>query len=707
MATEKSAHQSIAADGCAAQFGIGCAFYVVLAVLAFLAFKDDTAASVVAYATMLGFPVVFIRFIAPGFFARTQWYFWLAVFAVSGVLGYFKPVKSGDGGKGRPEAVASAPAGTKAAEAKAGQGGGAPVAVPSGVKVTPAPEKRPSIEEALAGFDGLIGLASVKEEVRKLAGYIQVSQQRQAKGLKVAPISYHCVFTGNPGTGKTTVARIMANVYNALGLLEKGHFVETDASGLIGSHVGETAKKTNELIDAALGGVLFIDEAYMLAGKGASSYGHEAVATLLKRMEDERGRLIVILAGYTGEMREMLKLNPGLESRFNRYIDFPDYTDKELSDIFRMLCRKNEYRLSPGLEEKLEPAMKQWTRHRDKFFGNGRFVRNLFEKAVERQAQRLAKAGGTPGAEELATLLPEDLGIGVRDDTGRPSYEEAIQELDGLIGLGPVKAEVKKLAAMSKINQEREALGEKTNELSYHCIFVGNPGTGKTTVARIIAKIYHSLGILKKGHLVEVDRSGLVAEYVGQTAIKTNRVIDSALDGVLFIDEAYTLAGGKNDYGQEAIATLLKRMEDERGRLVVILAGYPADMQRFLESNPGLTSRFSRRIVFPDYTAKELGAMFRLYARKGHYQLDAELEKWLDPAIANATRNRNKHFGNGRWVRNYFERTLERQALRLAETSGHTKEQLRTLTLQDAGITLRKKAPAESQKAPTEPQKKP
>ena len=267
--------------------------------------------------------------------------------------------------------------------------------------------------------------------------------------------------------------------------------------------------------------------------------------------------------------------------------------------------------------------------------------------------------------------------------------EEALAELDQLIGLKEVKAEVHKLADFCKIAQEREEAGLKVAELSYHCVFVGNPGTGKTTVARSIAKVYHALGILKKGHLVETDRSGLVAEYVGQTAIKTNKLIDEALDGVLFIDEAYTLVNGsQNDYGHEAIATLLKRMEDDRARLVVILAGYPDDMKRFMESNPGLTSRFSRVIHFPDYTADELADLFRFYAKRNHYELSPDVEKYLNNAIANSTKNRDRNFGNGRWVRNLFEKALERQAIRLAETTGHTEQELRTLELKDVGITV-------------------
>lgn len=292
-------------------------------------------------------------------------------------------------------------------------------------------------------------------------------------------------------------------------------------------------------------------------------------------------------------------------------------------------------------------------------------------------------------AESLGEVPP---GVSFTPPPGASNtVEAALAELNELIGLKEVKAEVEKFVKIVQVNKLREEQGLKVPKISYHMVFTGNPGTGKTTVARIMAKIYHALGIVKKGHLVETDRGGLIAEYVGQTAVKTGKVIDFALDGVLFIDEAYAITegDGKQGYGSECVATLLKRMEDNRDRLVVIVAGYTDEMKRFIDTNPGLESRFNRYIHFPDYTAAELADIFRMRAKSAQYELSADVEHWIVPYIGLMTKNRDKKFGNGRWVRNLFEKSIERQAMRLAEVDNPTREQLMTITMKDVGISLK------------------
>ena len=275
-----------------------------------------------------------------------------------------------------------------------------------------------------------------------------------------------------------------------------------------------------------------------------------------------------------------------------------------------------------------------------------------------------------------------------------PLEGDPYQELDDLIGLGSVKTEVRSLANFVKLQKEREAKGLKTAKVSYHLVFYGSPGTGKTTVARIVGRIYKDLGVLKKGHTVETDRAGLCGQYVGQTGPKTDSVIAKALDGVLFIDEAYSLVpegGAGNDYGQEAISTILKRMEDYRDRLVVIVAGYKNEMQRFIDSNPGLQSRFNRYIDFPDYSSGELAEIFKMYMKKNQYTLARDAEEYLKERFEYAVAHKDRNFGNARYARNVFEKTIQAQANRLAGESNLDKDKLTELTVDDlkAGFASR------------------
>ncbi len=317
---------------------------------------------------------------------------------------------------------------------------------------------------------------------------------------------------------------------------------------------------------------------------------------------------------------------------------------------------------------------------------------NEYEKAYRKKMLRIATViananGNVSPAENEWLDSIKNMNENNTTANEKNKTENPEEELNSMIGLSSVKSEINTLCNFVIMKKKREEQGLKSPNISYHCVFTGNPGTGKTTVARLLAGIYKDLGVLKKGHLVETDRSGLVAEYVGQTAVKTNRIIDSALDGVLFIDEAYTLAnGGTNDYGPEAIATLLKRMEDNRDRLVVILAGYTNEIETFINSNPGLRSRFNRYIHFDDYTAEELYDIFYLQIRKSEYTLTEEASQYLKERLAEVVANKPKDFGNARYVRNLFEKAIEAQANRLASTSELSKDNLIQITKADLAV---------------------
>ncbi len=520
-------------------------------------------------------------------------------------------------------------------------------------------------DQALADLDAMVGLAPVKKEVSKLLASLKVEKKRRDQDLPVSATSRHMVFTGPPGVGKTQVARAMGEIYRSLNVLRKGHLVETDRAGLVAGWVGQTAPQTLEVCKSALDGILFIDEAYTLAANpgAGSDFGREAIDTLLKFMEDNRDRIVVIVAGYPDEMHHFISSNPGLASRFTKTVEFPSYDMEELCAILRSMAKSQSYELPDGLEGALGPWIER--ERMGESWGNARSMRTLLEKAREAQAVRLSQ---DPEG-QLTKIEIEDLMAAIDAPPPARSAEQALADLDAMVGLAPVKKEVSKLLASLKVEKKRREQGLQVSATSRHMVFTGPPGVGKTQVARVMGEIYRSLGVLSRGHLVETDRGGLVAGYVGQTAIKTLEVCKSALDGILFIDEAYALAsatgGVGHDFGREAIDTLLKFMEDNRDRLVVIAAGYPDQMETFIAANPGLASRFTKTVDFPAYSTNDLCAILRSMAKSQSFELPGQLEAKLKPWIER--RRTGKNWGNAREMRTLLEKAREAQAMRLAD----------------------------------------
>jgi len=563
-----------------------------------------------------------------------------------------------------------------------------------------------TVEEAMAELDEMVGLTAVKDQVRSIAASIEAARRRAIAGIGADKPMQHFVFLGPPGTGKTAVARIVAKIFYAFGLLEAPTVVEAQRSDLVGEYLGATAIKTNELIDSALGAVLFIDEAYSLVNEGdgqGDRFGNEAVQALLKRAEDDRDRLVIILAGYERQMEAFLTSNPGLTSRFAIRIKFGGYSPAELLELSDLLVARRGEAVDPQARSVLWRMFEDVGRRRiGDDLGNGRFVRSLLERAGQARDVRVMAGESEPTAQDLITLRSGDLEHAYAELTSRyrgydetPTLDSALAELDALVGLAPVKRQVHEIAAQLRVARLRDAHGLASQPPARHFVFTGPPGTGKTTVARILARIFAALGLLVRPGVVEAHRADLVGDHLGSTAIKTNKLVDSALGGVLFIDEAYSLYNdgysGGDAFGAEAVATLLKRAEDDRDRLVIVLAGYTDDMARFLRTNPGLASRFSVRIAFPSYGPDELVQIATIFARQAGDSFDADAIPVLTEILIQACeRGRIDELGNGRFARSLFERACAARDLRVARLGEHASAaELTTISAADLTTAYR------------------
>ena len=519
-----------------------------------------------------------------------------------------------------------------------------------------------NIGESEEKLNKLIGLNGIKESIKKIKAYALAN--KDSKDLNI-----HMCFLGNPGSGKTEVARYIASILYENKILPTNKVIEVDRSGLVSQYFGATAEKTSGVISRAMGGVLFIDEAYALANnpdESRTDYGKEAIDTLVKAMEDYRGKFCVILAGYKNETLQMLSANPGFKSRIQFILDFPNYSREELKSITELMLANRQYTIGDAAMSRILDITD--IKRKEPNFANAREIRNILDQVI--MCQNMRCAGTTDN--ELGIV---DVNKYIRDaKINLPTFGSGTEkklmsgedELDALIGLASVKRMIKKIKAYAKRNKDEEGF-------NIHMCFYGNPGTGKTEVARILSRILYDAGVLEEAKLVETDAHGLLGKYVGETAPKTKAKINEAMGGVLFIDEAYSLmgsaaaAGAVTNYGEEAIAVLLKEMEDKRGRFCVILAGYKDEMKSMLSANPGFESRIQFTLDFPDYSREELKEIAKAFLAKKKYEIEeSALERLLD--VSEYYRSR-PNFANARTVRNILEQVLMNQNLRTEDTA--------------------------------------
>lgn len=537
----------------------------------------------------------------------------------------------------------------------------------------PGKEFKPkTFDEVIAEFDKFVGVDEIKDALKKIATTVERKRKERKEGDDKPLLKDHFLFTGNPGTGKTTMARLFADALTAMGVLSVGQLVEVSRKDLVGQWQGTTAPMVEDAFNRADGGVLFIDEAYDLKNDDGDTFGTEAVNTLIKLAEDRRGKVVVILAGYRREMDMFRDANPGIKSRFNETIPFRDYKAEELEEIFRRMVKGNGYTLDESAEKGLAGFFKTMLqRAQKKDFGNAREVRNAFDAAEKRQALRidaLRSKGQLDPAKEKEFIMADIEG----EETKTKSVEEVMSSLDDLVGMANVKAQIQSIANAIKGVKRRMRSGLGKDELqNIHIVITGNPGTGKTTVAKRLGEVFKALGVLTTDKLVERDRSNLVTQWVNSGANNMNAAVDEAMGGILFIDEAYTLYNPSDSSGDkpglEAVEALMKRMSDDKGKFVTVIAGYKREIEWFINNaNPGMKRRFTYWVNIDDYSEDQLVEIYMRTAKSRNYTLSEGARKKVVEKIKDLVEHKDSNFGNAGVIINFFSKTLERQSDRLS-----------------------------------------
>lgn len=541
---------------------------------------------------------------------------------------------------------------------------------------------------ALDKLQSMIGLEQVKKEIEDLRQQLELASRRKEMGLPADMPFLHSRFYGNPGTGKTTVAKLLGQIYKEMGLLSKGHVVFAERKTLIAGRWYDSANvATMEAIDKAQGGILFIDEAYNLAvPEDPRDPGQDIISSLMTALSDEsRKDWMLILAGYPDKMETMMTMNEGFKSRVPNVFHFNDYNPDDLLQIAYKYCKDHVYTLTPKADEQLKAVIARDYAKRGKNFENGRYVINLLEtNIIKRMGKRLSGVR-TQDREMLTTILPEDI-PSLRSTKG----SRKLDMLNNMIGLTQLKESIQSHLNYVKLCNNRMMAGLSSQMPPLHMVFTGNPGTGKTTVADFMGEIYASMGILSEGRVLKYTKKDLVGFWIGDTERTMRELMKRAKGNLLFIDEAYELNphGDEKDRGRIILDALVDELGNDHADMIVILAGYQKEMEELMEYNPGLKSRFPNVFHFNDYSVEELMKIALTSKVAEGFVFTSTAKQRLEAYIRREVLKKQRNFGNGRFVTRLISGTiLPRMATRLSGVDNPTTKQLQTIMAEDIPIT--------------------
>lgn len=536
-----------------------------------------------------------------------------------------------------------------------------------------------SLENLLNELYEFIGLENLKQSLVDFLTYLNFINERKKKGIKTEEkLELHCLFLGNPGTGKTSVARLLGKILKAMGVLENGHVIEVDRTGLVGQYVGETAIKTDKIISEALGGILFIDEAYTLKKAGISSdFGQEAIDTLLKRMEDYKGKFVVIAAGYPSLMKEFINSNPGLRSRFTHTFIFDDYTPVQLSEIFKLFASREEYEIDEAAEEFLIRQLEEIYKHRDQSFGNARLIRKIFTEAKIQLSKRYQSVSeyekikfslNKIGVEDIRTAL-EKLGeVVLTKVSDIKSVDKVLERINNLVGLDNFKREVNELVKLARYYfEEGENISEKFN---FHFLFTGKNSAGQNVAAKYLTEILFSLGIIPQIEFSEFDIRQFIGDDIYQTAERTNKIFDRVKSGVLLIRDFDFIFNEKQlntSIVSEFVTHFITRLQKDAGKIKVVAEVDSEFLENLPDEFVSIKSFFSKVVAFDDYTPDELLNIFSSMLNQKRLQLSDESKELLRKFFFHVYRNKDKYPPNTLLLKNISDIIQRRHLLRIAD----------------------------------------